>query len=138
MVCLVSRTLCLWAGGCGYARLPIALFVNASSHQGFFAEENNALYGNRYQEAVKIFNSLLSLESLADPIKEVQDILQKCFDIEDLQSEVTHIYVHVCAYMYVSMYMCVHTWYGTCVFTWYVRIYVHVCAYMVWYMCVHT
>ena len=46
------------------------------------------LYGTRYQEAVKIFNSLLSLESLADPIKEVRDILQKCSDIQDLQSEV--------------------------------------------------
>lgn len=52
------------------------------------AEEKDAAYGTRYQEAVKIFNSLLSLESLADPIKEVQDILQKCFDIEDLQAEV--------------------------------------------------
>ena len=55
----------------------------------YLAEEKDALYGTRHQEAVKIFNALLAQESLADPIKQVQDILQKCFDIEDLQSEVT-------------------------------------------------
>ena len=56
----------------------------------YLTEEKDAAYGNRYQEAVKIFNSLLSLESLADPIKEVLNILQKCMDIEDLQSEVQY------------------------------------------------
>ncbi len=60
-------------------------------HGLIIAEEKDGLYGSRYQEAVKIFNSLLSLESLADPIKEVRDILQKCFDIQDLQSEVNTI-----------------------------------------------
>lgn len=60
-------------------------------HGLIVAEEKDVLYGSRYQEAVKIFNSLLSLESLADPIKEVRDILQKCFDIQDLQSEVNTI-----------------------------------------------
>lgn len=66
------------------------------------AGEKEAAYGTRHQEAVKIFNSLLSLESLADPIKEVQDILQKCFDIEDLQAEV---FMHVCM-LYACMYVC--------------------------------
>ena len=37
---------------------------------------------------MKIFNSLLNQDSLADPIKQVQEILQKCFDMQDLQSEV--------------------------------------------------
>ena len=46
------------------------------------------VYGTRHQEAVKIFNALLSQESLADPIKQVQEVVQKCFDMEDLQSEV--------------------------------------------------
>ena len=53
-----------------------------------FTEEKMNIYGTRYQEAVKIFNALLAQESLADPIKQVQEVMQKCFDIEDLQSEV--------------------------------------------------
>ena len=52
------------------------------------AEEKAMVYGTRHQEAVKIFNALLSQESLADPIKQVQEVVQKCFDMEDLQSEV--------------------------------------------------
>jgi myosin X len=52
------------------------------------APEKEELYSTRHGEAVKIFNSLLSQDSLADPIKQVQEILQKCFDMEDLQSEV--------------------------------------------------
>ena len=52
------------------------------------AAEKEQLYSTRHGEAVKIFNSLLSQDSLADPIKQVQEILQKCFDMEDLQSEV--------------------------------------------------
>ena len=52
------------------------------------AAEKGELYSTRHGEAVKIFNSLLSQDSLADPIKQVQEILQKCFDMEDLQSEV--------------------------------------------------
>ena len=52
------------------------------------AAEKEVVYGTRHAEAVKIFNSLLSQDSLADPIKQVQEILQKCFDMEDLQSEV--------------------------------------------------
>ena len=51
-------------------------------------EEKDLEYGSRHQEAVKIFNALLSQETLADPIKLVQSILQTCFDIEDLQTEV--------------------------------------------------
>ena len=50
--------------------------------------DKDALYGSRHQEAVKIFNNLLSQETLADPIKLVQNILNTCFDIIDLQSEV--------------------------------------------------
>lgn len=38
---------------------------------------------------MKIFNALLSQENLADPIKQVQSVIQKCFDIQDLQSEVS-------------------------------------------------
>ncbi len=53
-----------------------------------FAEEKADLYATRHQEAVKIFNALLAQESLADPIKHVQEVVQKCFDMEDLQSEV--------------------------------------------------
>ena len=53
-----------------------------------YAAEKEEQYSTRHGEAVKIFNSLLSQESLADPIKQVQEILQKCFDMEDLQSEV--------------------------------------------------
>ena len=52
------------------------------------AEDKEELYGTRHQEAVKIFNALLSQENLADPIKQVQSVIQKCFDIQDLQSEV--------------------------------------------------
>ena len=52
------------------------------------AEEKEDQYGTRHAEAVKIFNSLLSQDSLADPIKQVQEFLLKCFDMEDLQSEV--------------------------------------------------
>ena len=62
---------------------------------------------------MKIFNALLAQESLADPIRQVQDVVQKCFDIEDLQSEVhpscavcmfvcTYI-VHVTAYKWQDM-----------------------------------
>lgn len=51
-------------------------------------EEKEELYGTRHQEAVKIFNALLSQENLADPIKQVQSVIQKCFDVQDLQSEV--------------------------------------------------
>ena len=51
-------------------------------------EEKEEQYSTRHGEAVKIFNSLLSQDSLADPIKQVQEILQKCVDMEDLQSEV--------------------------------------------------
>ena len=51
-------------------------------------EDKDEQYGTRHQEAVKIFNALLSQENLADPIKQVQSVLQKCFDIQDLQSEV--------------------------------------------------
>ena len=58
-----------------------------------FSEEKDAIYGTRHQEAVKIFNALLAQDSLADPIKQVQDILQKCSDIEDLQSEVIIIII---------------------------------------------
>lgn len=50
--------------------------------------KKDAQYGSRHQEAVKIFNNLLSQETLADPIKLVQNILNTCFDIVDLQSEV--------------------------------------------------
>ena len=59
------------------------------------AEEKEALYGTRHQEAVKIFNALLAQESLADPIKQVQEVVQKCFDIEDLQSEVQICFISV-------------------------------------------
>ena len=52
------------------------------------AGEKEELYSTRHGEAVKIFNSLLNQDSLADPIKQVQEILQKCFDMQDLQSEV--------------------------------------------------
>ncbi len=45
-------------------------------------------YGSRHQEAVKIFNGLLSQETLADPISLVRNILETCYDITDLQSEV--------------------------------------------------
>lgn len=54
------------------------------------AEDKEELYGTRHQEAVKIFNALLSQENLADPIKQVQSVIQKCFDIQDLQSEVSY------------------------------------------------
>ena len=47
------------------------------------------VYSTRQAEAVKIFNALLSQECIADPIKVVQTILTKCYDIVDLQSEVT-------------------------------------------------
>lgn len=57
--------------------------------------EKDNLYGSRHQEAVKIFNALLSQETLADPIKLVQNILQTCFDIIDLQSEVQQL---LCCY----------------------------------------
>ena len=57
-------------------------------HSIFTTEEKEELYGTRHQEAVKIFNALLSQENLADPIKQVQSVIQKCFDIQDLQSEV--------------------------------------------------
>ena len=58
------------------------------SLHSYSAEEKEEQYGTRHQEAVKIFNALLSQENLADPIKQVQSVLQKCFDIQDLQSEV--------------------------------------------------
>jgi len=51
-------------------------------------EEKANMYGTRHLEAVKIFNALLAQESLADPIKQVQEVMQKCFDMGDLQSEV--------------------------------------------------
>lgn len=65
-----------------FVDLPLSLI----SHT---VDEKEELYGTRHQEAVKIFNALLSQENLADPIKQVQSVLQKCFDIQDLQSEVT-------------------------------------------------
>ena len=49
--------------------------------------EKEELYGTRHQEAVKIFNALLSQDSLADPIRQVQEVVEKCFDMQDLQSE---------------------------------------------------
>ena len=52
------------------------------------AEDKEDRYGTRHHEAVKIFNALLSQDSLADPIKQVQEVIQKCFDMQDLQSEV--------------------------------------------------
>ena len=63
--------------------LPVTLYL---------AEEKDEKYGTRHQEAVRIFNGLLAQENLADPIRHVQEILQKCFDIQDLQSEV-HVMV---------------------------------------------
>ena len=69
------------------------------------ADDKEAVYGTRHQEAVKIFNALLAQESLADPIRQVQDVVQKCFDIEDLQSEV---HIPLCC-----MYVCVYV-YSTC------------------------
>ena len=54
----------------------------------FLSEEKEDRYGTRHQEAVKIFNALLSQDSMADPIKQVQEVVQKCFDMQDLQSEV--------------------------------------------------
>ena len=53
------------------------------------SEEKAEEYGTRHQEAVKVFNSLLAQDSLADPIKLVQEVLEKCFDMQDLQSEVS-------------------------------------------------
>lgn len=53
-----------------------------------FTEEKENLYGTRHSEAVKIFNTFLIQDSMADPVKQVQEILQKCIDIQDLQSEV--------------------------------------------------
>ena len=58
----------------------------------FSTEDKEDLYGTRHQEAVKIFNALLSQENLADPIKQVQSVIQKCFDIQDLQSEASCVY----------------------------------------------
>lgn len=57
-------------------------------HGYHYTEEKDMEYGTRHQEAVKIFNNLLSQETLADPIKLVQNILSTCFNIADLQSEV--------------------------------------------------
>ena len=54
----------------------------------YILENKDDEYGSRHQEAVKIFNALLSQETLADPIKVVQNILETCYDFEDLQSEV--------------------------------------------------
>ena len=51
------------------------------------SEEKDMVYSTRQAEAVKIFNALLSQECIADPIKVVQTILTKCYDIVDLQSE---------------------------------------------------
>ena len=59
------------------------------------AGEKEALYGTIHQEAVLIFNALLTQECLADPIKQIQEIVQKCFDIEDLQSEVQIFFIFV-------------------------------------------
>ena len=58
------------------------------------AEEKEALYGTHHQEAAKIFNALAQ-ESLANPIKQVQEVVQKCFDIEDLQPEVQICFIFV-------------------------------------------
>ena len=46
------------------------------------------MYGTFYQEAVKIFNTFLIQNSMTDLLKLVHNVLQTCFDIEDLQSEV--------------------------------------------------
>ena len=58
-----------------------------------FTVEKDSLYGSRHQEAVKIFNALLSQEIREDPIRLVQNILQTCFDIVDLQSEVQYVFL---------------------------------------------
>ena len=66
--------------------------VHVFLHDIFAIDKKDEEYGTRHQEAVKIFNALLSQETLADPIKVVQNILYTCFDIVDLQSEVSGYY----------------------------------------------
>ena len=60
-----------------YMYIPITILGN-----------KDMAYVSRHQEAVKIFNGLLSQETLADPISLVRNILETCYDITDLQSEV--------------------------------------------------
>lgn len=70
------------------------LFDNLLYH---FTEEKEKLYGTCHSEAVKIFNTFLIQDSMVYPVKQVQEILQKCIDVQDLQSEVC---VCVSAYLY--------------------------------------
>ncbi len=69
--------------------LYLYIHTHTHMHTHTHSEDKDDVYGNRHQEAVKIFNALLAQDVTGDPIKLVQDILEKCFDIQDLQSEVS-------------------------------------------------
>ena len=78
----------------------LSLFSTLLKHLLFhFTEEKEKLYGTRHSEAVKIFNTFLCQDSMTYPVKQIQEILQKCIDIQDLQPEVgvcVCVCVHVC------------------------------------------
>ena len=75
----------------------LSLFSTLLKHLLFhFTEEKEKLYGTRHSEAVKIFNTFLCQDSMTYPVKQIQEILQKCIDIQDLQPEVG-VCVCVCA-----------------------------------------
>lgn len=56
----------------------------------FCAVQRQQGYASLQDEAVRVFNSLQEMETLADTVPIIQGILQTCQDLRPLRDEVSH------------------------------------------------
>jgi len=72
-----------------YSKLPLkAPLLPLPYGQSQSSRAKGKGYGTFHEEAVRVFNSLLEQESIADPIPVIQGILQTCQDLKPLRDEV--------------------------------------------------
>lgn len=57
-----------------------------------FAVQRQQGYASLQDEAVRVFNSLQEMETLADTVPIIQGILQTCQDLRPLRDEVLHLF----------------------------------------------
>lgn len=70
----------------------LAMFSFFSHLLPLFAVQRQQGYASLQDEAVRVFNSLQEMETLADTVPIIQGILQTCQDLRPLRDEVLHLF----------------------------------------------
>lgn len=65
-----------------------------------FAVQRQQGYASLQDEAVRVFNSLQEMETLADTVPIIQGILQTCQDLRPLRDEVLYFSIHFVLFLY--------------------------------------